>query len=114
MVHHDGPHTNEDIIIDVAAMDNGPVAYGHIITDDGIRFFISAVDNGPILDIDLIANANGIDVSTDHRVKPETAIVPGDHISNYDGMIRHKVVCAQLWGEASYSSNRSHQPRIRA
>jgi hypothetical protein len=79
-----------------AAVYNGMMAYGHIIADGGSVFLVSAVDTGPVLHIYFVPDADKIHIATHNGVKPETAIVTGNHIAHNGGIGGNEIVVAKL------------------
>ena len=69
MIHYNGAHANEYIVVDGTAVNDGAVADRYIVADGGWRTLISAVNDGGVLNIDFVADANlipsGIRRSTD-------------------------------------------------
>jgi LAO/AO transport system kinase len=100
VVHDDGPHADQDIIEDGAAMDDGIVADRHIIADIGRRFLIGAVDDGPVLDIHLVAHPDIMHIPPDHRIIPDTALLTHDHVPDDNGRLSEKAAFTVLWSLA--------------
>jgi hypothetical protein len=96
IVHHNGAHTNEYIIMNGAAMHNGIMPDGNIIADRCSVFLVSAMDAGSVLHIYFVTQLNKIHIATQHRVEPETAIITGNHIANDSGIGGNEAVVAEL------------------
>lgn len=96
VVHNNGAHADQDLVMDRASMHDRVVPDGHIITDDGLCLLIRAVEYGPILYIDFIADPDTVDVAADDGIEPDAAVVSHDHIAYYSGIRRYKTSCAKL------------------
>jgi hypothetical protein len=90
------------------AMDNGLMPYGYLVANDRLRFLVSTMNHGPILDIDLIAYADTVDIAPDYSVKPDTAIIAQDHITGQRGIGCQKTVFADYRVLAFNMKNISH------
>jgi hypothetical protein len=108
IVHHDGPHPNQHMVFDGAAVDNGVVADAHLITNDGAGLLVCTVDHGPVLDIDHISDAYRIDIAPDDRVEPYTAVISKDYVSNNGGVRGDIAVFAELRRNAFYGQDNWH------
>ena len=67
-------------------MNNGRMSYAHIVTNAGWIFFVGTVDDGIVLDVDPVADADAIDIATDHGIEPDAAMVAHPHIANNGGI----------------------------
>jgi hypothetical protein len=102
IVHHDGTHSHQHIIFDCASVYNGQVTNAYTITNDGAGFFVCAVDNYAILNIDLIADPDGIYIPPDNCVEPDTALISNDYVANNGGIGGDKAVLTELWMDSFY------------
>src|SRR5690606_38111272 len=86
IVHNDTAHSNQHIIMDGATVHNGIMAYGHIIANSCWRFLIRGVDNCSILNVYFVTDFNIVDISSNHGIEPNTALLPHHHITNNGGI----------------------------
>jgi len=64
--------------------------------------FVSAVDNRSILNIGVVTDAYRIDISSYYRLKPDTAVITYDDVSNNIGAKSDKTFLPDLGRIASY------------
>ena len=90
VIHYNGSHTDEYIVMNLATMNNGIMANGNIVANYGLCFFKGAVDHRPILDINFIAHPDAVHITPHHGVKPDTALVTHYHVAHNGGIGRNK------------------------
>jgi hypothetical protein len=81
MVHHHSTHAYQYIVLDGTTMNNRSVADRDIISNSCRCPLISAMDDCSVLNVDLIANSDRVDISSYNCLKPDTAIVTHDDIA---------------------------------
>ena len=74
IIHNDSTHANKYIIGHFAAVNDGIVADGDIVTYFDGGFLIRAMDTGPILHIYLIAHTYTIDIATNDGIEPDAGV----------------------------------------
>jgi hypothetical protein len=78
------------------------VSDGYVITDGSDGFLIGTMYHGAVLNIGIIANADGVYIPANNRIKPNGAMFPGLHIA-YDGGIRgYPIVFSEGRGNPFY------------
>jgi hypothetical protein len=77
-------------------MYNGVMAYGNIISDDGLGAFIGAVNNGAILNIHFIPYAYAVYVAPHHGIEPDAAVVAHHYVANDSGIGSNKAIVSKL------------------
>src|SRR5687767_6047530 len=96
IVHHDRSHTDQHIIMEGTAMNNGMMSYRNIIPNCCAISPESTMDAGAVLHIYFIADPDKVNITPDNGIEPETAIIPGDHITHNSGIGSNKTVIAEL------------------
>jgi hypothetical protein len=77
-------------------MYDGVMSNGYIIANAGTTSLIGAMYAGTILDINFIAHPNEIYVTSYHRIKPNTAIIPHYDIANNGGIWSNENIVTKL------------------
>jgi hypothetical protein len=95
-------------------MNDGMMPDRNIMADGGTAFLKSTMDTGPILDIYLITHPDKIDISTDDRVEPETAVITGNDITYDSGIGRDKAVFAELRENIVYGKYIRHVKEVKS
>jgi hypothetical protein len=80
-----------------AAMDNGVMANGDLVTDEGFASFKGAVDHCPVLDIYLVTDPDAVHVPPNYGIKPDAAIHAHHHIPYNGGVGRYETVFTPFW-----------------
>ncbi len=114
VVHNNGAHADEHLVLQGAAMYDRVMAYGNIVADHGLRLLIGAMDHRAILNIDLIADPNTIDVAAYHGIEPDAAIIPHDHVADHGGIRRDEAIFTKLGGFSFDGKNDSHATNVRS
>ncbi len=104
-------HANEDSILKSRAVDNGRVAYRHIIADNGRVTLISAMDNSIILDIDIIAKHDRRNITTEHSTKPYAATIAKSDVADEGGRRGNVAVLADYGSLTTEGNNVCHRER---
>ena len=108
IIHHDGSHADEGVVTDMAAVERDIVPDGDIVTDLDRGLLIEGMEDGAVLDIDVVADADGIDVTAEDGVEPDTAALPEDDISDDGSVDSEEAVLTDLRRDASYSLYECH------
>lgn len=74
VVHYNGAHAYQHVVLNRATVDYGIVAYRYVIAYDCRVFLVRAVDYRPILDIYLITYLYIVYIAPDNSVEPHTAL----------------------------------------
>ncbi len=101
IVHDDGAHADQYIVLDGATVNDGAVADGNVVADDGFGFIIGAMYDCVVLDIDFVADLDGIDVATDDSIEPYAAIVAHSDFANDGGVGSDEAIVAPSWRKIS-------------
>ena len=108
IIHHDGSHADEGVVTDMAAVERDIVPDGDIVTDLDCGLLIEGMQDGAVLDIDVVADADGIDVTAEDGVEPDAAALPEDDISDDGSVDSEEAVLTDLRRDASYSLYECH------
>jgi len=93
----------------MAAVERDIVPDGDIVTDLDGRLLIEGMEDGAVLDIDVVADADGVDVTAEDGVKPDAAALPEDDISDDGSVDSEEAVLTDLRRDASYSLYECHE-----
>ncbi len=74
-IQDDGADSDQSTICDATAVDDGAMADGDFITEDRGKAITRDVQHAAILDIGPRANANHVDVGTEHAAVPDARIL---------------------------------------
>ncbi len=96
-IHDDGPHADEDVVVDGAAMDDRVVGNRNVVPNGDRGFQVGTMDDSAILDIHVITYPYCMDIPTDHGVEPDAAMVSYNHITREGGIVCQKTVFTNLW-----------------
>lgn len=102
------PHSNEYMIVNGTAMNDGQMSDAHIVADDGLRFFEGAMDDCIVLDINAVADADGINIAADNGVEPNRAVVAHNHIPYQGGIGGDETVLSHHRKNTMYGKNAGH------
>lgn len=102
VIKYHGAHTDKRAMADLGAMDRYVMTDRHIVANLNGRFLIQGMKDGTILDIDPIADADGIDVAAKDGAKPDTASLANLDITDDGRVIREKRILADFRRKASY------------
>jgi hypothetical protein len=97
VVHDDSTHADEDIVVQSAAVYDGAVADGDIVTYVNRGLLVGTMDNRTILNVDFVAYPDEMHVASDHRLKPNTAIIAHHNISDDSRIFGQVAVSTKDW-----------------
>lgn len=106
IIHDDGAHADEDLIAKLATMYDGVMADGDVVADDGLGFLVGGVYDDAVLYVDLIADADAVDVAADDGVEPDACFVAYFDVSNY-GCIGGDEAVFSKFGEFTFNGEDS-------
>ena len=70
----------------VGAVDGDVVSDGNIVADGDGALLIERVEDGSVLNVDMVADADAVDVAAQHGVEPDAATVADDGVTD-DGCV---------------------------
>jgi hypothetical protein len=108
LVHDDGAHTHQYMVVYGTAMYQRAVANAHVVTDGGAAFLVGAVEDGPVLDINFIANADKVHIAAHHCLKPNGALVAHHDITDDGSIFGQETISAKLWSDIAAGENKWH------
>ncbi len=108
VIHHDGAHSYQGVIVDFGAVDNHVVAYGDIVADFDYRFMVKSVKHAAVLDVDAVADTYGVDVAAQHGSEPDAALVAHLHVAYYGAVVGQETVFPYLGCKSSYCLYKCH------
>src|SRR5512147_2651709 len=97
MVHQNRSHSYQHIIVYCAAVNDRPMGNRHIIADIYRRLPVSAMDYYAILDVDIFPYPDIMNIAANHRIEPDTAIIPENYITDNRSIIRDEAPFANIW-----------------
>lgn len=112
IVHNDGAHSDEDIVMDGAAVYDGVMTYGNVVADMNAGLFVCSVQDDAVLDIYPIAYVDTIDIASYHGIEPKAAFVANLYVAHDGGIGRDKTVFAKAGRFAFYREYRCHNYRV--
>jgi hypothetical protein len=62
----------------------------HARANHGLGLLVRAVNNRPVLNIRIVSDSNGMNVTAHHCIEPNRAALPHHHISHHHGIIGYK------------------------
>src|SRR5262249_27315466 len=83
-VEHDGPHPDQAIVADLAAVEDHPVPDGHAVADARGAALVD-VDERQVLEVRALADLDAIRVSAAHRVEPHARVGPDRDLAPHHG-----------------------------
>ena len=90
MVHHDGAHAHQHLVVDGAAVHDG------VVPDASFRRWTAPPARcsaaRPVLHVHPVPDADAVHITTHHRVVPHAAIVAHHHITDHHGGLRQEGV----------------------
>ena len=96
------------VVTDMAAVERDIVPDGDIVTDLDRGLLIEGMEDGAVLDIHIVADADGVDVTAEDGVEPDAAALPEDDISDDGSVDSEEAVLTDLRRDASYSLYECH------
>src|SRR5205807_6540525 len=82
IVKHHGPHADETVVADVAAVQGYGVAHGDPVAQRDAILIAHAMQDGAILDVGVVANAYGEDITANHGVHPHAGVFANLHVAD--------------------------------
>jgi hypothetical protein len=67
-----------------------------MVADGCAESLVGAMNARAVLDIDLIANTDKIDITSYDRVKPDAALITHDHVTNDGGIGCNETIITKL------------------
>lgn len=98
VVHHHGTHADEGQVVDVGAMDGDIVADGDVIAYPAYRFFVKGMQHCAVLDVDAVADGDGVDVAAQGYAEPYRALVAHGYVADYCCRFGQKAAVAEFGG----------------
>ena len=102
IIHNDCSHSDQGIVMNFGAMDHYVMADRDIIADLDGRLLIESMEHGAILDIDTVADGDGVDIAAQHGAEPDAALIAHSDIAHEGSIIGNKAILADLGGEPPY------------
>jgi hypothetical protein len=96
IVHYDGAHPDQHIIMHRAPVDDGVMPDRNIIADRGAVFLVGAMNTGTVLHIHFIAQPDKIYIPPNDGIEPEAAIIPAGHITHDGGIGGDEIIVTEL------------------
>ena len=109
IVHYDGAHADQYIVVHLAAVYDGIVPDRYVVANNGFGFLKSGVDDGAILHVHLIAHPDAVYIAPHHRVEPEAAIIARYHIANDRSIGCYITIAAKSRENTVYRKNGCHK-----
>jgi len=110
MIHHDGTHTNQNIIFDGATVHNGTVADTYPGAYLGSRFAVGAMNNRTVLDIGTVTDPYGVNIPANHGLKPHGASIPQDDISRKGCVGGDEAILTPGWTQSIHRNDEGRLP----
>jgi len=109
IVHDDGAHAHEYFITQRATMYDGVMADGDVVPDDRLGFLVGGMDDDAILDIDLVADADAVDVTTDDGIEPDAAFIAYLYVADDGGIRSDETILSEFWEFTFDGENSGHR-----
>ena len=90
------------------------MANADLVADGGSVLLVGSVNDGPVLNVDLVADANEVDVAAHHRIKPNGAALAHGHVAHHRAVGRQKGGLWNLGMHAANGQNKGFHTRIYA
>ena len=87
-------HSDEGIVVDRCAMDCHIMADGDIVANMDCGLLVESMEDSAILDVDMIANADGVDIATEDSAEPDAAAFADNGIADDGGVIGKEGILA--------------------
>lgn len=94
VVHDHGAHAYQGEVVYVRSVYGDVVSDGNIVADGDGRFAEKRVQYAAVLNIDAVADGDGIDIAAQDRAKPYAAFFAHSDIADDGGVLGQKSVCA--------------------
>jgi len=86
MVHDDGTHSYQYMVVNCTAMNNGIVPDRNIVAYDRLGSFKSAMQDRAILYVYFIPYANAVNITSDNGIEPDAAVPSHNDITDNCGI----------------------------
>jgi hypothetical protein len=70
------------MVVETTTVNDCIVSDTALVSYYGLRFLVCAMDYCPVLDIDFVPDTNAIDIAPDNRIKPDTALIANNDVTN--------------------------------
>jgi hypothetical protein len=108
LVHYDGPHANQYIVVQGTAVNDGIMPDRNVIANGGAAFFECAMNTSAVLHIDLMTHTNKIYIAPYDRIEPNTARIAHRYIAHDGGIGSKKTSGAPLRMFTPYRKDGRH------
>src|SRR5687767_8732235 len=81
-VEHDGPDTDQAVILDSATVQNDRVSDGDAVADVEREFTVVDMEDGVVLDVAIVTDADGVDIAAQGSVAPDAGTLADFHIAD--------------------------------
>lgn len=102
IVEDNGAHADQGAVADFCAVEDDIMPDGYVVADFDYGFFVQGVEDGAVLDVDAVADADGIDVAAEYGSEPDAAAFADDDVADDDGGFGKVGVLPDDGGKASY------------
>jgi hypothetical protein len=104
VIHNDGAHADEGIVMNLCAVDSHVVADRDVVSDLNSRLLIEGVQYRSVLDVYTIANTDRVYIATDDGVEPYAALVTDDSVTDDCSVFGKEATFADLRSESAYGN----------
>lgn len=108
VVHHDGAHAYQRVIAYLGAVYHHVVADGHVVADLDGGFLIQCMKHRAVLDVDAVADGDGVHVAAQYGAVPYGALVAHGHVADNHGIVGDETVLAYFGCEAAHTFDYCH------
>src|SRR5690606_5870648 len=108
LVHHNGTHADEHLVLHRATMHNGVMPDADIVPDGEPALLVGAVQGGIVLDVHAVADADAVYIAAHHGVVPHAASVAHHHIADHHGRLGQEGVTPECRREPSKGTDQGH------
>jgi len=90
------------MIMNGAAVHKRIVPDRNIIPNDRSCFLVGAMNDRAVLNVNMIANGNGVYITANNSIEPKAAMVSGGDIATNGCVGSEPTVCSKGWRSAFY------------
>ena len=108
VVEQGGTHPDQTVVFDTGAVNGGVVADRNVVAQFDYRFLVEGVQYGAVLDVDAIAEADGVNVAAKDGAVPDGAVVAHRDVADQGGGFGQKTVVADCGGDAFQGADQCH------
>lgn len=94
VVHDHGAHAYQGEVVYIRSVYGDVMAYGNVVADGDGRFAEKRMQYAAVLNIDAVADGDGIDIAAQDRAKPYAAFFAHSDIADDGGVLCQESVCA--------------------